>query len=150
MYGCGESSFIWGYVLRNSKNLKSFFSKLAYNVPVIFPLFTVDNLQPQEIKWFTLHHLSTGEHLEVGKKVHQHPKKKLSFEEIITRIVNTNGCEICVIIKKFLCLFLFLGAGAPLGLTIIVTCQGHKKVSTSNNLLSFASTSILILVTCYL
>ena len=46
--------------------------------------------------------------------------------------------------------FLFLGAGAPLGLSKLVRCHSHKKVSKSNNLLSLASTSILILVTCYL
>ena len=37
-----------------------------------------------------------------------------------------------------------------LGLAKLVRCHGHKKVFKSNNLLSLASTSILILVTCYL
>ena len=42
----------------------------------------------------------------------------------------------------------FLGAGAPLGLANLVTV--HQKVSKSNNLFSLVSTSILILVTCYI
>ena len=42
----------------------------------------------------------------------------------------------------------FLGAGAPLGLTKLVTV--HQKVSKSNNLFSLVFTSILILVTCYM
>ena len=58
--------------------------------------------------------------------------------------------ELLLVLKsKKLIIFLFLGAGAPLGLANLVSVSvRHKKVSKSNNLFFLASTSILIHVTC--